>query len=317
MTDESADASWLVIDWGTTNFRAFAMSSSGKVIKRKEAKKGLLQVKQGEFANELKRLLESWLPNYTSLPVFMAGMVGSQQGWVDVPYAATPVDLNELAGQGHSFILPWGAPATIYPGVCHKRGKGQYDVMRGEEVQLIGAASLLGESTFHAVMPGTHSKYALMEDSCLKAFSTFMTGEMYSVLSQHTILGRGLSTDTASKSAKAFLKGVEESSPEQLTRQLFLVRTHRLFENLKQEEVLDYLSGLLIGHEIKSVATLISSKDLTKPVNIIGSHGLNEKYQLAFNAVGLTSQILDGDRCFIEGMKQLQKVIANETSAVV
>ncbi|GAL31482.1 2-dehydro-3-deoxygalactonokinase [Vibrio variabilis] len=107
--------------------------------------------------------------------------------------------------------------------------------MRGEEVQLIGAASLLGESTFHAVMPGTHSKYALMEDSCLKAFSTFMTGEMYSVLSQHTILGRGLSTDTASKSAKAFLKGVEESSPEQLTRQLFLVRTHRLFENLKQE----------------------------------------------------------------------------------
>lgn len=316
MVAEHHGASWLIIDWGTTNFRAFAISSDGKEISRIEHKLGLLTVKQGEFAQKLEEVLSSWLGDYQHLPVFMAGMVGSQQGWHDVPYVNTPVKKRGILEHCHTFLLPWGAQASICPGVRHQHNYGQFDVMRGEEIQLIGAQSLLGKEDFHAVLPGTHSKYVKVERGAIASFSTYMTGEMFSVLSKHTILGKDLGTTNVPHNTEVFLKGVEESRVDSLTKQLFMARTHRLFNQIDKQHVLDYLSGLLIGHEVKSIiAEMISSR--REQLNIIGSHQLSKKYEMALNSLGLISQVLDGESCFIEGMKELQREKVNEQVEVV
>ncbi len=310
MGDALNEVAWLIIDWGTTNFRAFAMAQDGREIDRIEKHIGLLSIQHGQFSQALEQVLSGWITDYRKLPIFMAGMVGSQQGWHDVPYVTTPAKIGDVANNAFTFDLEWGAKASIYPGVKHKNAQSQFDVMRGEEVQLIGARALLATDDFHAVLPGTHSKYAHVTNGVIQSFSTYMTGEMYSVLSKHTILGKDLSPAKAEFDSVAFLKGVEESSVESLTNQLFLARTHRLFKQLNSDDVLDYLSGLLIGHEVKSIIGLINCRK--EPLNLIGSYQLSKKYEMALNSLGFISQVLDGEECFIEGMKQLERELEHE-----
>ncbi|MGR5063873.1 2-dehydro-3-deoxygalactonokinase [Photobacterium sp. DNB22_13_2] len=307
MTKKQIPAHWLVIDWGTTNFRAFAMGEQGDVLDKVELSLGLLQVKEGEFAIELENVLSGWLAEYKDLPIFMAGMVGSQQGWANVDYVPTSVSAQQLGDKTYRFGLPWGATATIVPGVSHQTDQGLFDVMRGEEVQLFGLAKLTGMSDLVAVMPGTHSKHAVFNKGELTAFSSYMTGELFSVISKHTILGRGLPESGALSDKSAFLKGVSEGQAEQLTNTLFMARTHRLFNNIAGEEVLDYLSGVLIGNELQAL-----SLHGTKQVYLVGGSKLCDRYQLACQALDIESTYINGDECFIAGMAAIQGVMNND-----
>lgn len=293
---------WLIIDWGTTNFRAFAMLDGGALVDKIEQPLGLLQVRDGEFAQELECVLKAWLGDYQHLPIYMAGMVGSAQGWVDVPYVPAPVASEQLALGAHQLVLPWGAKATIVPGVSYQNQQGDFDVMRGEEVQLFGLQHLIGEPSFCAALPGTHSKHVSVEQGELTQFRTFMTGEMFSLLAEHSILGRGLPKQIASE--PAFLKGVEESGGSDLTAKLFSVRTHRLFSNLSEESVLDYLSGLLIGQELKSLNT--------RHLYLVGGTRLCEHYQMACEALNVTNEYINGDEAFLVGMRQIKQVMNND-----
>ncbi|AJR05330.1 hypothetical protein C9J03_08770 [Photobacterium gaetbulicola] len=306
MIKKQIPAHWLVIDWGTTNFRAFAMDAKGDVLDKVELSLGLLQVKEGEFASELEDVLSGWLAEYKHLPIFMAGMVGSQQGWVNVDYASTSVNASQLADKAYRFELPWGALATIVPGVSHQSGTGMFDVMRGEEVQLFGLARLTGRLDLTAVMPGTHSKHAVLSNGELTSFSSYMTGELFSVVSKHTILARGLPENTLPLNHTAFLKGVADGQAEQLTNTLFMARTHRLFNNIAEDEVSDYLSGVLIGNELKALTVQ------QKQVYLVGGSKLCARYQLACQALDIESTYINGDDCFIAGMAAIQEVMKHD-----
>ncbi|TYK66245.1 2-dehydro-3-deoxygalactonokinase [Colwellia echini] len=299
MTLENKKISYLIIDWGTTNFRAFAMNAQNQQVDKKELGMGLLQVEDGKFAQSLEEVLAPWLDTYQALPIFMAGMVGSQAGWVNVDYVSTPTDEASLSANVHSFNLPWGAKATIIPGVSHELETGAYDVMRGEEVQLFGLAKITGKSALNAILPGTHSKHARFENNKMTEFSSFMTGELFSVISQHTILGKGLPEQVDSQ--PAFLRGVSEGKTDKLTSTLFAARTHRLFNNIKDTEILDYLSGLLIGNELKSLAN--------DHVYLVGGKGLCDRYQLACTELAIESTYMNGDECFLAGMADLITVL--------
>lgn len=303
MAKKELDANWLVIDWGTTNFRAFAMSSQGVVLDKVELSLGILQVKEGEFSRELEKVLSGWLSEYKHLPVYMAGMVGSQQGWADVAYVPTPVDLHNLASAAYRFELPWGAPATIIPGVSHQSATGVYDVMRGEEVQLFGLVKLTDEDPLVAVLPGTHSKHAHFENGKLTRYATYMTGELFSVLSKHSILGRSLPEQTSSDDHQALLRGVRDGQTDQLTNALFLTRTHRLFKSISETEVLEYLSGMLIGNELRALNT--------NHIYLVGSKSLWAHYKLACEELAIRSTYMNGDDCFLAGMAELQQVMNN------
>ncbi|MGJ8679449.1 2-dehydro-3-deoxygalactonokinase [Paraglaciecola sp.] len=285
--------SYLVVDWGSTNFRAFAMDSKAQLIDTKEAPLGLLQVKDGKFAETLQGLLEAWLPAYQSLPIYMAGMIGSLKGWVNVDYAPTPTGTGDLAKKAHQFDLPWGPKATILPGVCHNYQGDNYDVMRGEEIQLFGLAKVIEKDSFDAILPGTHSKHATFTDGKITAFASYLTGEFYSILSKHSLLGKGL-PDNPPQDNDAFKKGVSEGQTGELTNRIFLAWSHRLFNNLNEAQIPDYLSGFLIGYELKGLKS--------KHVYLVGGQALSARYQMACEQLNIQSEIVSGNQCFLAGI---------------
>ena len=287
----------IIIDWGTTNFRAFAMSKEHKLLSTKSLPLGLLQVNNGEFAQTLEQVLKEWLVTYQDFPIFMAGMVGSLKGWVNVDYVNTPANTKSLASNSYSFVLPWGAKAYIVPGVCHQYDEDKFDVMRGEEIQVLGLAQYLNSSDFVAILPGTHSKHITVTNHELCSFSSYLTGEMYSMLSKHSLLGKDLPENTTFDQA-AFLRGVTDAQDGEFTQRIFLAWTHRLFQQLSVEQIADYLSGLLIGFELRKLK-------LNTSVYLVGALALCQKYQLAAGQLGINVILVDGNECFLQGMSQL------------
>ncbi|KNC94483.1 2-dehydro-3-deoxygalactonokinase [Trabulsiella odontotermitis] len=291
---------WIAIDWGTTNFRAFLLENN-QVIDRLSEPCGLLSVKEAQFAATLQRLLSPWLDATPPLPIVMAGMVGSQQGWKNVPYAPLPAGAGNLVDGAYAFRTPWGSPGWIIPGVNGTSRYGQPDVMRGEEIQLLGLAVLHPAEKHLALLPGTHSKQARMVHGEIIDFSTFMTGELFSLLSEQSLLGRDLPLQTPHDAS--FALGVEtalQGAP--FSHLIFSARTRRLNGEVATEHVHSYLSGLLIGHELAAL-------EAERPAWVVGSPALTARYLQAAEIVGLTLTAVDGDHCFLHGLGLLRSLI--------
>lgn len=290
---------YLVVDWGTTNFRAFAIDSSGQCIEKIEQKMGLLSVTDSQFSNALEDVLSGWLDEYQQYPIFMAGMVGSVNGWVDAGYVETQASISSLSSKLYRLPLSWGASAYIVPGVSHTELSGIVDVMRGEEVQVLGLRAQCGESDFCAILPGTHSKHVTVQQQQITQFSTYMTGEVFSLLVNHSILGKHLPGQIEHE--ETFEQGVLQAQQHRsLLTQIFSARTHLLFKQVEACYVHSFISGLLIGHELSEV------KD---NVYIVGGEALSERYFSACRMLGIRAQTFDGDTCFISGMKMIKECI--------
>lgn len=287
---------WLAVDWGTTNFRAWLMCDAD-VVSVINAPCGLLQVENGQFEAALQTHIALWIAEYGALPLLMAGMVGSQQGWVNVRYCTGRIDAQQLAQGAHALHTRWGSQAWILPGVAGHSAVGLPEVMRGEEIQLVGLMALEPAENHHAILPGTHSKHATVTHQAIDDFSTFMTGELYQLLMAHSLLGRDLPPQQPD--SRAFALGVQHSGlVAPLSQLLFSVRTLRLRGDVPLSGVGDYLSGLLIGQELRQCPST--------PHWIIGSDALNARYQQAASQLGLVTEALSGERCFIAGMNQIR-----------
>jgi len=288
-------ASWIAVDWGTTNFRAFLMSDEGECLDKIQQAKGLLSVKQEQFPQVFDELISRWSKTYGHLPVIMAGMVGSQQGWREVPYVHAPASANDLANHIHSVDLLSGNKAKIVSGVCCTNDFGNPEVMRGEEIQLIGLSEII-KGDFHAILFGTHSKNAYWHNGKIESYSTVMTGELYSILVNHSILGKSLPEQKFNKDA--FIKGVEIGAKYPLNHVLFSARTFKLYDEIHNSNIHAYISGLLIGHEFT-----ISNR-LNK-LYLVGSQNLASNYALALEHFNIEFDVIDGDECFLKGMTKI------------
>ncbi|MGR3806959.1 2-dehydro-3-deoxygalactonokinase [Pasteurella testudinis] len=286
---------WIAVDWGTTNFRAFLMDKSGEVIDKITAAKGLLSVAEGEYPSVLHNLLLAWEKyQFTSLPIGMAGMVGSKHGWIETDYLPTPLSFESLPEYPLEVRLPWNSTAFIVPGVCCTNPFNFYDVMRGEETQLLGLLALTEKKALSVILPGTHSKHAVIKNGILQYFTTVMTGELFSLLRYNSILAKNLPIQINNN--EAFLKGVEIGYQSPFNIAIFSTRTKQLFNQISLDSVESYLSGIVIGNE---VALLPDSNHYY----IIGEKNIAEKYQKALSYVNKQSSFLDGDSCFLAGMK--------------
>lgn len=293
---------WIAIDWGTSNFRAFLMKDS-LCVATTHAPCGLLNVPDRQFAAALQPLIQPWLDKYPTLPLLMAGMVGSQQGWLEVPYVALPAGGEQLAAQVATVNTPWGSPCQIIAGVSGPNAFGLPDVMRGEEVQLTGLAALHPQAQHCVILPGTHSKHAFLLNGQIRHFSTFMTGEIYAVMLNHSLLGRDL--PEPSDDASAFALGVSHAPAAPfLSNALFSARTLRLDGTLPPADVASYLSGLLIGAELLALPETQAW--------IVGSPALTERYTRAASQMGISLQPADGNDCFIEGMAAICRSLKGE-----
>lgn len=276
------------VDWGTSSFRAYRMAADGRVIDRTSSPTGILFVESGRFAEVLRRAILPWT-NAGERRVLLSGMIGSRQGWVEAPYLACPAGTSDLAGA--TIPVPYdGAEVRLVPGLTFE-DSGVPEVMRGEETQIIGALADFGAGGV-ACMPGSHSKWVRVEDGRITGFSTFMTGEAFAAFSGHTILGRMMKAD-APADPEALRRGLARSADDGgLLRHLFGVRTLGLFGRLSETSAASYLSGLLLGHEVR--AALAAAPD-AGPVVLIGDTKLCALYADAITFCGSVVRIAKGE----------------------
>ena len=273
----------IAVDWGTTSARAYCLDSGGDVVATRAAPLGVLQVQDGGFAEALATLLGDW--HDVVAPRLACGMIGSRQGWREAPYVDCPAPLAHLAA---GIVRVAGDALAIVPGVRSRDANGIPDVMRGEETQLAGAIGEQEDSVV-AVLPGTHSKWARVERGRLVDFATYMTGEMYDVLLAHSILGR-LAVAPGPEPGTAFARGVSRGlGAGALCHDLFGARTLALMGELAPADVSDWLSGLLIGREVRDARAWAQRQDGDGTrVRVIGTDALTTRYAAALTQAGLS-----------------------------
>lgn len=278
----------LAIDWGTTSARAYRLDGAGAVLARRDAPLGIQSVHDRRFDGALDELLGDWRGD--AAPRIACGMIGSRQGWCEAPYVECPTD---LAGIGAMLTRTPGGELAIVPGARCVDSAGVPDVMRGEETQLAGALER-DEHRRLAVLPGTHSKWAMVERGRLVRFATYMTGELYAVLLDHTLLGR--MADRVARPAAAgaaFRRGVARGLAEGgFAHVIFGARTLALSGELAPTEVGDWLSGALIGHEIRAARAWAQAcgGDATR-VLVIGGDTIVTRYVGALAQAGVDAAL--------------------------
>jgi 2-dehydro-3-deoxygalactonokinase len=281
---------YIAVDWGTTNRRAYLLDGSGEVTQEFEDELGVLAVPKGGFPRAIAEVRHR-LGHH---PMLLAGMVGSNRGWIETPYVGCPAGVAELVRA----ILWEGEDVGIVPGVSFA-APNTMDVMRGEEVQALGASA--GGPCGRDLLichPGTHAKWILIRDGLIVAFRTMMTGELFSLVKQHSILAEQLQAPVSVDSA--FLEGVGDAMEgESLLSGLFAVRARYLLAG--DSSGASRASGLLIGTDM--IAGLKLAPDL--PVCVVGRSELCALYAAALGQAGRICTSIDGAAAFLAGIKAL------------
>lgn len=298
----------ITVDWGTSNFRAALLDGTGEVLDRIQAPKGMLQLEKDALASTLTDLLRPWLPTLPDVPILMAGMIGSADGLVEVPYLECPASLDDIA-QALAPVpdLDDNRPAYIVPGLRGRSVSGAHDVMRGEEIQILGAIQETQPEAQPGAqivcLPGTHSKWAMLEGRRVTAFSTCMTGDAFAALRSHTLLKRYAAL--GDHDPDAFRQGLAHADqPGGLLHHLFSVRTEVLLGDTPPEASAAYLSGLLIGTEVRAMV------DTLKPlgtVTLIANVQLTALYAEALEGRDVPTRRVDGDAAAVRGLHHLAR----------
>ncbi|WP_459718268.1 2-dehydro-3-deoxygalactonokinase [Paraburkholderia sp. 2C] len=302
-------AALIALDWGTTALRAYLFDAAGQLLETRASTAGIMNLpraaSEGGFDLAFDAVCGSWLEDAPHLPVMAAGMVGSAQGWKEAPYVGTPASPDAIVRGLARIQTASGVALHIVPGVL-ERGELP-NVMRGEETQIFGAlagdtvtvanrpdASANDEESALIGLPGTHAKWVIVRGTHIERFYTFMTGEVFAALSEHTILGRTMTTPDRPDTA-AFLRGISVARNHGhagMLATIFSTRTLGLTAQLSREEQPDYLSGLLIGHELNGLEAVLERQQSTlagRTLRLIGNEALCERYRLALTQYGCQS----------------------------
>lgn len=288
---------FIAVDWGTTNRRAYYVDGGGRNAGEFEDDRGVLSVRAGEFPAAVAEIRS----RLGDKPLLMAGMVGSNRGWIEAPYAHCPAAIGDVAGK-----LVWAEESrtAIVPGVCYV-SDDRADVMRGEEVQLLGAVSAGAVPADCLVChPGTHNKWVHLDDGRIASFRTVMTGELFSLLKEHSILSDLLAPPAAPGAAfrSGVRKGFESGS---IAADLFSVRARVLLGEARAADAASFTSGLLIGADVR--VGLATAADL--PIFVMGRPELTALYSAALDEAGRSATELDGETTFLAGIRHIAELI--------
>ena len=288
---------FIAADWGTTNRRAYRIGADGRAEAEFEDDKGVLSVAAGTFPDAVAEVRQ----RLGDHPLLLAGMVGSNRGWVEAPYAPCPAGLDDIAA---GLAWPEARRTAIVPGVSFLEGDDA-DVMRGEEVQLLGALAA-GEVPADALVchPGTHNKWALLQGGRIARFTTVMTGELFNLLREHSILSATIAGPV--ESGPAFEAGVRRGlAGGSLAADLFKVRARILLGQARQEDAPSFASGLLIGADVRAG---LAGADAGEVI-VMGRPELTRLYAEAVRIAGRTAREVDGERAFIAGAKRIVELM--------
>jgi len=273
------EPAYVAVDWGTSSFRLWLIDRAGKVLAERRSDEGMLAAAKAGFAGVLQSHLTA-VEAPAQLPVLVCGMAGAKTGWVEAGYVDTPAPLSAVLKQA-ALVPGETRDIRILPGIAQRDTRAP-DVMRGEETQLLGAVAADAPRTL-VVLPGTHSKWARVEHGMVLDFTTFMTGEMYDALLGHTILGRLPAGAPAVDGTAAFSRGVLRGlGAGGFTHDVFGARTLMLMGELPAGDVPEWLSGFVIGREIRNARTWAQhAGDDASRVLVVGSDALAKRYLTA------------------------------------
>jgi 2-dehydro-3-deoxygalactonokinase len=288
---------FIAVDWGTTNRRGYRIEPDGGMSAEFEDGRGILSVEPGGFSAALAEVSA----RLGEAPLLLAGMIGSNRGWIEAPYAPCPAGLPELAG-----ALRWVQPGrvAIVPGVSYL-GEGRADVMRGEEVQILGAfGDGLVPPDALICHPGTHNKWIRLEDGRITRFRTVMTGELFNLLRGHSILADLLKEPAGADAA--FERGVRHGlEQDDLPSELFAVRARVLLGQAPREEASSYTSGLLIGTDLRIGLRGAEGGEIV----VMGRPELTGLFAAALRIAGREAREVDGEQAFLAGCRHLAELI--------
>lgn len=290
---------FVAVDWGSSNFRAYLLDDYS-LIAEITADKGIIYVEKNTFETTLISLLTPWMSliQDLNLPIIMGGMVGSDRGWIDAGYTMLPLRVKDIAIQTIQVTNTAGLNLYLKPGLAIKT-KNFCNVMRGEEIQLLG---VINEKTDCYLFPGTHSKWlSLTEKGMLETFHTVMTGELYALLMNHSLLGQEIES---SVNDVAFNEGVlcAKAGSLDIIEQLFYARSARILRNIPADNVSSWLSGLLIGHEIK---TQLQHFPDAKTFTIVAGKTLTPLYLSAFRHFSMTPNVISPTDAALNGFRSI------------
>lgn len=318
----------IAVDWGSSHFRALLLNASGDIIDRRESSQGVLsspiqrQRSDAIFADTLAQHCQAWLQQHGQLPCYLGGMVGSRNGWREISYLDSRQPLSRLSDE---LVSINGRNCFLIPGIAQCNDQQAADVMRGEEIQILGALETIDSNSALLCLPGTHSKWVQTtidntddkRDAFIQSFSTFMTGELFEWASNNSSLSNLL--DEISQSEKvsedckqhSFLAGVESGNSDlPLSQLLFSIRSRRLLGKLDGINLREFLSGLIIGQEVLAGLRMAKNQENysgEQPIVIVGNPALTQRYQLALSHLQQSSSYLDGEKAFSRGVYNIHQ----------
>jgi len=292
---------FLAVDWGTSKVRAWRIDADGLTSAQRELPLGVSKIEPGQaqsvFAREIAAPLEA-----ASLPALMCGMIGSNLGWTSVPYVDCPAGAAEI--RDALVTVKHNPTVRIAPGLRCQGVAGTVDVMRGEETQLLGwmqSAPDGGTGRHIVCLPGTHAKWALIDNWRITRFVTAMTGELFEVLRTHSVLR----SEDEPRQDDAFLEGLTAAGDGgALSTRLFSARARVVAGGADNSTTSSYLSGLLIGAEAAAVPPLLSVTP-REPIIVVGAAALAQRYKSALEARGYVASVYGGDEAVLSGLKML------------
>lgn len=286
---------WIAVDWGTSHLRAWITSRDGEVITRLASEDGMSKLSPDQFEPALLSLVGDHLPENTRTLVICCGMVGARQGWQEADYIPVPC---YPAIQQHGVLVDakdTRLDLRILPGVKQAEPA---DVMRGEETQIAGYMKMHPDFNGVICLPGTHTKWVQVDAQKMQSFSTCMTGELFSLLSQQSVLQHSVNSDGWDE--PAFIEAVKNTftEPAVVAGKLFALRAESLLSNLSAATAKARLSGMLIGLELAAQKSTWQNQTLV----VVGSPGVTNNYIAALKALGVPAQLVDGDQMTLHGL---------------
>ena len=307
-----AGADFVAGDWGTSHLRLFLCDEQGGVL---DAASGPGAADSaGQFAATFDSLVRKWTSDPDELPAVLCGMVGSSIGWIQAPYVACRARPEEIA-TGCATLR--GGRIRIVPGLSCRNRFDAPDFMRGEETQILGALALepaLRQGRKLLCLPGTHTKWVVLEDGAVNEFLTAPTGELFDLLCEHSVLVRERGPVGAGRTA-AFQQGLAQIGrfPQaQLLHRLFECRARSLDGELAPQDAAAFLSGLLIANDIGGALSVLANSIVVSAVHLIGSPQLTELYAAGLSLQNYQTGATDGAAAAVAGLAQVRRQLAHE-----
>ncbi|WP_370673742.1 2-dehydro-3-deoxygalactonokinase [Pleomorphomonas sp. PLEO] len=300
-------AAFIAIDWGTSSFRAWLMAADGTPLAERRGEEGMRHCATAGFETVFRRHIAAL--GGEGLPTIICGMAGARQGWREAPYLETPTRLDAL--HAGAVRVDIDGDVRILPGVA-QASSAEPDVMRGEETQILG--SIEPGFTGLVCIPGTHSKWVVIEDGAITAFTTYMTGELFALVAEQSVVSLALDKEVgATPDSQAFSAGLgtAESGDAALTSSLFRIRSAMLLGFANKGDGAARLSGLLIGTEM---ADALRRYGRQKPVRLIATGSLAALYEAALAHAGFISTTADAELASRRGLARVALALWNKGS---